>query len=316
MKKCFCIFWLLPLFFARAGLAGDGAAPLPDSQFFSATSLGADIADWILAMSPPPKSLAVFDARAKAPLGDLFPAALEAEISGRLLRNGKNLVEVRPCLPCRALRASIVDDQVVIVRGAPSMEAFKEISQQVGVEAFLVIDVRRATTSAVAVVEMYSGSGQLLGSRNFSEYILDLDGSSAMLGFTATLGLGIGGKDSDDPSGAGDVFLLQELGGGRKGGLLIGGFAGNGGGGGYAMPTLAWTGRQALFNLRSMFMLGAGPGGSNKGYGLGVRASYQLFVGFCLFGLEGAGIIPITSKSNKESADAVVGVNIGIVFGR
>jgi hypothetical protein len=304
----FCLWFVYTPAIAAEQLA------ISDAHISSANLLGADIADWILEMSPHPNSIAIFDVRQKLPLTSHFSTLLENEILQNLQRD--STIKTMTCFPCRSARASVVGDQVVVSKGSPTMEEFKKMAQELGVESFLLVESNRFTLSTVASVQLYSGAGHLIANRNFTEQVVDLDGSSAMLGFTVTVGAGLGGKSNGDPSGAADAFLLQDLGNGRKGGLVIGGFAGNGGGGGYAIPTLAWTQRKSLFNLRGIAMLGVGPGASNKGYGFAVRGAYQLFLGYCLFGIEAAGLVPLESKSGKESADAVVGLSIGIVFGR
>lgn len=310
-------FLILCFFFCSAhnSVAAE-EGKIPETHIYTATGLGADIADWILSMNPRPNSIAILDVRSKNPLNANFSSVLETEVLQGLSKAED--IRVLSCFECRAARASVVGEQVVISKGVPSMEDFKKTAQKLGAEAFLLIEARRATTSIAASVEMYSGAGNVIGSRNFTQQVLDLDGGSAMLGFVAAVGETIGGKDVENgnPSGGADVFLLQELGGGRKGGVLIGAFGGNGGGAGYVMPTLGWLHRKSFLDLQGMAMVGLGPGGSNKGFGIAARASYQLFVGYCLFGMQAAAIAPLSSKEGKEAPDALIGFNIGIVFGR
>lgn len=289
---------------------------LSETQVLSASLLGQDIADWLSQLEPAPNSVAIFDVREKSPLTPHFSILLETELLSKLKESGK--MEILSCLRCRAARATVMDDQLVITRGAPDLEEFKKIAQEMNVEAFVLIEARRAATSTVASANLYSGSGNLLAARTFSQQVLDLDGSAAMLGLVGAIGAGIGGRqsESESPSGAATAFLLQDLGNARKGGLAVGGWGGNGGGGGFAMPTMAWRQRNVVGNLMGMFMLGVGPAASNKGYGLAARVGYELFLGFCAFGAEAVAMAPFNEREGRESADAVIGVNIGIVFGR
>ncbi len=306
--------YLLFLFLSPMALAAPNKS---DTYFFAAASLGKDMADWIVELQPAaPTSLAVVDIRFEPPLNQDFGIMLETAFMERLKENSQ--IRALSCFQCRSARATVIGDQVSITRGIPNIEELKKIAQSMGVESYLILDTRRSATSTIVSAQLFSGAGPLIASRNFSEQTLDIDGGSAMFGLVATVGMGIGGKEKEeqDPSGAADVFLLQELGDGRKGGIVVGGFAGNGGGAGYALPTLGWTQRRSLFNLRGLTQIGVGPGFSTKGFGIAGRLAHHLYLGYCVFGLEAAGLIPVSSKSDKQAADLILGMSIGFVLGR
>lgn len=288
---------------------------ISDTELTASASLGDSAALWISQLNPHPNALAIFDVRAKSPLSPHFSSLLETSLTEKLA-SVENLKLIR-CFECRALTGTVVGDQLVVNRGVPSVEDFKKIAEKLQVEAFLLIEAQRTMTMTSIQLNLISSSGAAIASRSFTTPVLDLDGSSAMIGLSGAVGMVAGGDSSrEDFSGAGNLIFLQNIGGDRKGGITLGAFSGNGGATGYAFPTLAWSKTRSFANLPALITFGFGPAGSPKGFGIGGRFSYQALLGFAAFGFEVGGAAAFGNKKNKNAPDAFAGISLGIFLGR
>ncbi|MGE4233683.1 MAG: hypothetical protein AB7F43_10170 [Bacteriovoracia bacterium] len=315
---CICLSilaLLLQLFLTRFA----HARPPGESEFLAANLTAEEIAIWIEKIESRPRSVGIFSVRVSTPLESDYGSIIETEVLKQL--RSRNLMTVIGCPECKVPRVKVSGDRIVITKGAPELDAFKELGRKLSVESFLVIDVYRTSLSVITNATLYqTSSGEVISAERFKVPALDFSNSAMQFMMLAGPGFTLGGKslspnDSSFPLLA-NILILEELGFG-KGGLNLGGiFAGDQGSLFYVQPTIGWRGRFGATAISSLFRVGAGFGLQGKDRGASAQITYDIFIGsFTVVGLDAVGFVPVRSP-NSQSFNGYLGLHMGLSLGR
>jgi len=305
----------IPLILILAFTGLSHARPPEEAELQAASVLGEDIARWVVKREPKLRSLGIYYVHSNVPLDQDFSQIVETEISKNLAQLELN--EISSCAECRSPQVNVMEDRLVISRGAPDTETVKKMGKKYPVEAFLMVEIYR-TKLAVTAQAMLIGnpSGQLMDGERFKVAALNMNDTSAQVMGSIGLGKIISGRgsSSSDMSTSGNLLLLEELGFG-KGGLNLGGISGEGSSLFYINPTILFRGRFSTSMVSYGASFGFGYGFASESKGFSARTSLDLFLGtMSLVGIEGVYFFP--SNSSAETIKSFVGFHVGITLGR
>lgn len=291
------------------------ARPPEEAELQAASVLGEDIARWVVKREPKLRSLGIYYVHSNVPLDQDYAQIIETEISKNLAQMELN--DVSSCAECRSPQVNVMDDRLVISRGAPDTETVKKMGKKYPVEAFLMVEIYRTKLSVTAQALLFGNpSGQLMDGERFKVAALNMNDTSAQVMGTIGLGKIISGlgSSSSDLSTSGNLLLLEELGFG-KGGLNLGGISGDGSSLFYINPTILFRGRFSTSMLSYGASFGFGYGFASDSKGFSARSSLDLFLGtLSLVGLEAVYFFP--SNSAAETIKSFIGFHVGITLGR
>jgi hypothetical protein len=306
------------LIYATLGLSlfsGQLLARQPEeAEFMAAEKIGEDVADWISGLERRPTSIGIFNVYSNYPLDGDFSTVVETEIMKSLAKS--DFQNVQSCSECRANNVSIVNDRVVVSKGAPDMESLKRIGKNQPVETFLMVEVYRTKLSVIAhAVLYYNPSGILISAQRFRVTAVSFSDASTQLLLTAGFGMSLGINPTPTELGTGvNLSLLEEM-GFAKGGLVLGGAFGGSSSILYLCPTLAFRGRFGHGGIAWLLGLGIGYGMGGSSKGLTTHASYDLTLGsLAVIGLEFTYFMPSPTVANALTGFA--GVHFGVALGR
>ncbi len=285
-----------------------------EAEFMAAEKIGEDVSDWIAGLERRPTSIGIFNVYSNYPLDGDFSTVVETEIMKSLAN--RDFQNVTSCSECRANNVSVVNDRVVVSKGAPDMEALKRIGKSQPVETFLMVEVYRTKLSVIAhAVLYYNPSGILISAQRFRVTAVSFSDASTQVVLTAGFGMNLGLNPAPTELGtAVNLSLLEEM-GFAKGGLVLGGAFGGGGSLMYLCPTLAFRGRFGHGGIAWLLGIGAGYGMGGGSKGLMTHASYDLTLGsLAVIGLEFTYFLPTPTVANTLTGFA--GVHFGIALGR
>lgn len=294
-----------PAAFARA----------PDeSEFAAAERIGDRIADWIANLERRPTSLGIFSVYPNYPLEQDYSTVVETEIMKSLAE--RDVQNVISCSECRANQINLVNDRVVISKGAPDMETLKRIGKNQPVETFLVVEIYRTKLSVLAHAVLYQNpSGVLIAAERFRVTSVSFNDAATQVLLTVGLGKPLGAIVDTDWYTSVNLSLLEEL-GFAKGGLTIGGALGGGGTLLYLTPTLALRGRFGSGSVAWLLSLGAGYGMSGGSKGFAFHGGFDITLGtVAVIGAEGTYFMPGGTPA-ASLLQGFVGVHVGIALGR
>lgn len=287
------------------------AKPPSEAEFQAAADLALDVEDWLEGLDPKPASIGIFFIRSNPPLEPSYGEIFEKEISRVVTERALKLVL---CPECRVPQVEVIEDRLIVKKGAPDLEAMRTLAKKYQVDAFLAIELFRTKVNVVAQAHIYqAATAQVIAAETFKAPALDW--SESALQILLTVGPAKGSGQGEGM--AANLMILEEIGFG-KGGLTLGG-----GGSGeqsmlYVLPTIGWRGRFRSGTIYSLKSLGIGFGGSGGSKGVAARVAYDLFVGsFTNFGIAVAGFGPISQNDGGGGrGSGFVGVHLGISLGR
>jgi hypothetical protein len=284
-----------------------------EAEFSAAEKLGEDIAEWISGLERRPTSIGIFNVFSNYPLDQDYSTVVETEIMKSLAKS--DFQNVISCTECRANNVSIVNDRVVISKGAPDMEALKRIGKSQPVETFLMVEVYRTKLSVIAhAVLYYNPSGILISAQRFSVTSVSFTDASTQILLSAGFGISLATPTPTELGTGFSLSLLEEM-GFAKGGLVLGGAFGGGGSILYLTPTIAFRGRFGHGALAWMLGLGVGYGMGGGSKGLATHASFDLTLGsLALIGVDFTYFMP--SPALVGGLQGYAGLHFGIALGR
>ncbi len=305
------------VFLVLTGMAGvrhaDARQP-EEAEFSAAEKIGEDIADWIAGLERRPTSIGIFNVYSNYPLDGDYSTVIETEIMKSLAAN--DFQNVVSCTECRANNVSLVNDRVVISKGAPDMEALKRIGKTQPVETFLMVEVYRTKLSVMAhAVLYYNPSGVLISAQRFRVTAVSFSDASTQVILTAGFGSPMGFTTPPTDLGTAiNLSLLEEM-GFAKGGLVVGAALGGGGMLMYLCPTIAFRGRFGHGAIAWSLALGGGYGLGGSSRGFVTHNSLDFTLGsLAIVGAEFTYFLPTPAAVN--SLTGYMGVHFGIALGR
>ncbi|MBY0372086.1 hypothetical protein K2X33_15490 [bacterium] len=302
-----CLVW--------GGIAQPSYARSPDeSEFAAAERIGDRIADWIANLERRPTSLGIFSVYPNYPLEQDYSTVVETEIMKSLAE--RDVQNVISCTECRANQVNLVNDRVVISKGAPDMETLKRIGKNQPVETFLVVEIYRTKLSVLAHAVLYQNpSGVLIAAERFRVTSVSFNDAATQVMLTVGLGKPLGAIVATDWFTSLNLSLLEEL-GFAKGGLTIGGVLGTGGTLLYLVPTIALRGRFGSGSVAWLLSMGAGYGMSGSDKGFAFKGGFDLTLGtLAVVGAEVSYMMPGAAAA-PSLLQGFVGVHVGIALGR
>jgi hypothetical protein len=283
-----------------------------EAEFAAAEKIGEDIAEWIGAMERRPSSIGIFNVYTNYPLDQDYSTVIETEVMKSLAKN--DIQNVISCTECRTNQVSVVNDRVVISKGAPDMDAMKRIGKTQPVETFLMVEIYRTKISILAHAVLYQNpSGVLISAQRFRVTAVSFSDASTQL--IGTIGLGRPlGIISSDLATEFNLGLLEEM-GFAKGGLFIGGVLAGAGTLFYLTPTLAFRGRFGHGGIAWLLSLGFGYGLGGASRGFVVTAGYDITLGStAVVGFGGSYFLP--SPAVTGALTGFLGLRVGFSIGR
>lgn len=283
-----------------------------EAEFAAAEKIGEDIAEWIAGMERRPSSIGIFNVYTNYPLDQDYSTVVETEVMKSLAKN--DIQNVISCTECRTNQVSVVNDRVVISKGAPDMDAMKRIGKTQPVETFLMVEIYRTKISILAHAVLYQNpSGVLISAQRFR--VTAVSFSDASTQFIGTIGLGRPlGITSSDLATDFNIGLLEEM-GFAKGGLFIGGVLAGSGTLFYLTPTIAFRGRFGHGGIAWLLRLGFGYGLGGASRGFAVNAGYDITLGStAVVGFGGSYFLP--SPAVTGALTGFLGLRVGFSLGR
>jgi hypothetical protein len=298
-------------FFLLGGPLAWSRAP-EEAEFAAAEKIGEDVAEWIAGMERRPASLGIFNVYTNYPLEQDFSTVVETEIMKSLAKN--DIQNVISCTECRINQVSVVNDRVVISKGAPDMDAMKRIGKTQPVETFLMVEIYRTKLSVLAHAVLYQNpSGVLISAQRFRVTAVSFSDAATQLVGTIGLGRSLGVTTADLATSV-NLSLMEEM-GFAKGGLYLGGVISSAGSLFYLAPSIAFRGRFGHGGIAWQLNLGLGYGLGGSAKGFVVRGGYDLTLGSsAVIGVEASYFLPSPAATNILTG--FLGLHVGFALGR
>lgn len=316
------IAWVLILPFLPLPLLAQSATR--EGDFLASDLLAGEMAQWINGLENRPNSVALYATKARAGIGAEFSELLESKVIGALRSSEE--VKVIQCFECRTPQLELLEDRLIVKKGASDAKSMRELSGKLGTESLLVMEIYRTKLAIFVQAMLYSASnGDLLASRAFRAPSLQWYESAMLIKLTVGPGVANGGKervsvsptDSESEFGVtSSLAILEEIGFG-KGGLLLSYHAhAEKGYLGIVAPTLGWRGYFRGSNIYTLKSISLGFAESNNSKGLGGNLGYDVFIGsFTNVGLAASFFGGKGGVKNEAPIRSVISAHIGLNFG-
>lgn len=236
------------------------------------------------------------------------------------------------CFECRTPRVIVKNERLIVTKGIPNSETFRNLARELELDAFLTVFVSKTPLFLKVLITAHKApSGEIFASKEFSVSNVSLSDTSMQFRFVSGMLWDIPLRQKRDPDSLPviiDFSWIQSLGPYSRVGMSLGTFLlGQTGNLGYLRPSLGWN---LQFGQSSIFLypsISAGFGikmptmleeviKKEFSFGLSTSVSLDLYLGhFVFFGPTLDFYLPFVARQIDQMI-LYPGFHLGIALGR